>query len=560
MLVCSALLAAAFATRVAANDAIPASADPALMRHSVLAEINTASVGRLHGIDSGSGNAVHADGPAIDIEDAGGRPLRLLINAAAAAVQALDISDADHPQQVWSYPYQSKAGHDSAVPLLCCDLPHRTLSYAHGKVVFATPDGSILALDAHTGKAVWMVEQQYPESGALMPAPIIAGDKVIAGLGAGKFATQPRLVAFALDSGRLDWSCQSVGTDAQQCVTPRTRSANPQAEDSDSHLRSPTAAGISWVWYSYDPKLRVLYALRQDNASMTMFAHDIDTGALHWVYQMPPFEPTQDAGLNENILLDMSVDGAVHKCLVHFDRNGIAYVFDRADGTLLRAHQFNSAGAAPAQYAPHSRPPRHTHPLACPAGIAGSDQQPCAVDAAQPSKFYCPINNWCRADTPRDDSDARQAVVYVYSNVYLYPHSPDDAGVLEKFDVLTGNSDWQLADAFPNWGGALLTDGGLVFYASLSGDFRAVDRETGKILWQQKLADGITGDPITYQIKGRQYISIRSGVGRWLRVPTAAGFDLSDKYGAAGATAMAKAEALNHISQDGVLHTFRLEH
>ena len=43
-----------------------------------------------------------------------------------------------------------------------------------------------------------------------------------------------------------------------------------------------------------------------------------------------------------------------------------------------------------------------------------------------------------------------------------------------------------------------MTDGGLVFYGSLGGEFRAVDRDTGKMLWSRKLGSGIIGNPITY--------------------------------------------------------------
>jgi hypothetical protein len=37
-----------------------------------------------------------------------------------------------------------------------------------------------------------------------------------------------------------------------------------------------------------------------------------------------------------------------------------------------------------------------------------------------------------------------------------------------------------------------------------------------------------------------------------------AGLDLSDKFGAIGATAMTKAAGLNHIPQGGTLYTFRV--
>jgi len=50
----------------------------------------------------------------------------------------------------------------------------------------------------------------------------------------------------------------------------------------------------------------------------------------------------------------------------------------------------------------------------------------------------------------------------------------------------------------------------LAFYGSLGGDFRAVDRATGKVLWSRKLGSGIIGNPITYSVKGKQYVSVLS--------------------------------------------------
>ena len=104
----------------------------------------------------------------------------------------------------------------------------------------------------------------------------------------------------------------------------------------------------------------------------------------------------------------------------------------------------------------------------------------------------------------------------------------------------------------------MVTAGGLAFYGSLGGDFRAVDRATGKIVWSRKLSSGIIGNPITYSVKGKQYVSVWSGIGGWIGLPVTAGLDLSDKFGAIGATAMTKAANLASIPQGGTLYTFRV--
>jgi hypothetical protein len=92
----------------------------------------------------------------------------------------------------------------------------------------------------------------------------------------------------------------------------------------------------------------------------------------------------------------------------------------------------------------------------------------------------------------------------------------------------------------------------------LGGDFRAVDRNSGKVLWSRKLASGIIGNPITFKVGGTQYVGIYSGIGGWIGRPVTAGLDLSDKFGAIGATAMTKAAGLQHVPQGGALNVFRI--
>ncbi|MGH8605014.1 MAG: PQQ-binding-like beta-propeller repeat protein, partial [Gammaproteobacteria bacterium] len=344
--------------------------------------------------------------------------------------------------------------------------------------------------------------------------------------------------------------------------------------------------------FSYDPELKIVYSSTGnpghwspsyrcgedthekcntgawDNKwSMTIFARKVDTGEAVWAYQMTPFDQWDYDGVNENILVDMDVDGKKRKTLVHFDRNGFAYVLDRVDGTLLRAHKFVTVDWAekvdlktgrPVKVKEHSPFKVGVNTKACPSAMGGKDQQPCAVDPKEPNKFYCPTNNWCMEDEPQERTHTQQGTVYVFANVYMYPEKPGVTGKFKKFDVLTGKADWEIPDPYPNWGGALVTDGGLVFYGSLNGDFRAVDRKTGKVMWERKLASGIIGNPITYKIKGKQYVSVFSGIGGWIGLPVTAGLDMNDKYGAIGATAMAKATKLDNIPQGGTLHTFRL--
>jgi lanthanide-dependent methanol dehydrogenase len=576
--------------------------DQGLKRHSTLNDINTKNISKLQMIWSQSSGTLRGhEGQPLVIQDVGGKPMMYMISGWPNIVQALDLTDPDNPVQVWSY-NKSSGRDESAVPRACCDTVNRGLSFADGKVVFGTLDGYIIALDAQTGKEDWVVKHAYPAHGETVTSvPIIAEDKVIAGFGGDEFAARGRLVAYDLKTGKMVWTCHSTGSDKDVCLSSETNKKHPEHGLAGKDLGIHTypgdewqrGGGSPWAWYSYDPELKLVYAStgnpgnwspttrcgantqeecnsgKWDNKwSMTIFARKIDTGEAVWAYQMTPFDQWDYDGVNENILVDMPIDGKKVKALVHFDRNGFAYVLDRTDGNLLRANKFVTVNWAekvdlktgrPVKVAEHSPFKIGTNTQACPSAMGGKDQQPASVDPADPTKFYVPTNNWCMEDEPQERSHTQQGTVYVFANVYMYPEKPGTTGKLKKFDVLTGKADWEIPDPYPNWGGTLVTDGGLVFYGSLNGDFRAVDRNSGKVLWQRKLASGIIGNPVTYKLKGKQYVSVWSGIGGWIGLPVTAGLDLSDKFGAIGATAMTKATGLNHIPQGGTLYTFRLD-
>jgi len=161
---------------------------------------------------------------------------------------------------------------------------------------------------------------------------------------------------------------------------------------------------------------------------------------------MTPFDQWDYDGINEVILVDMNVDGKPKKTLVHFDRNGFAYVLDRTDGTLLRANKYVTVNWAekidmktgrPVKVAEHSPLKVGDNTQACPSAMGGKDQQPAAVDPTDPTNFYVPTNNWCMEDEPQTRSHTQQGTVYVFANVYMYPEKPGVTGKFKKFNVVT---------------------------------------------------------------------------------------------------------------------------
>jgi len=571
-------------------------------RFSSLKSINTTNVANLQMMWAQSSGTLRGhEGQPLVISDVGGKPMMFIESGWPNIVQALDVSDPDHPTQVWHYT-KSSGRDESAVPRACCDTVNRGMSYSNGLLVFGTLDGYVIALNASTGKEAWVVKHAHPDKGeTITPAPIIANDKVIIGFGGDEFAARGRVTAYNLADGKKVWECHSNGSDKDVCMTPATNKAHPEYGVAGKDLGINTypgdewkrGGGAAWGWYAYDPALHMVYygtgnpglwspqfrcaePLTQENCnsgkfdnkwSMSIFARNVDTGEASWIYQMTPFDQWDYDGINEVVLVDMNVDGKMRKTLVHFDRNGFAYVLDRTDGTLLRAHKYVTTNWAekvdmktgrPVKVAEHSPLKAGVNTQACPSAMGGKDQQPVAVDPGDPTNFYVPSNNWCMELEPQQRSHTQQGTVYVFANVYMYPEKPGVTGKFKKFNVVTGKTEWEIPDSFPNWGGALVTAGGLAFYGSLGGDFRAVDRATGKVLWSRKLGSGIIGNPIAWAVGGKEYISVWSGIGGWIGLPVTANLDLNDKFGAIGATAMTKAANLASVPQGGTLYTFRV--
>jgi alcohol dehydrogenase (cytochrome c) len=69
----------------------------------------------------------------------------------------------------------------------------------------------------------------------------------------------------------------------------------------------------------------------------------------------------------------------------------------------------------------------------------------------------------------------------------------------------------------------LATGGGLLFTGKLSGEFVALDQDTGKTLWQFKTGSSVNSTAITYTHKGRQFVTVLSGLGGILATRYAAG-------------------------------------
>jgi glucose dehydrogenase len=158
----------------------------------------------------------------------------------------------------------------------------------------------------------------------------------------------------------------------------------------------------------------------------------------------------------------------------------------------------------------------------CPAALGTKDEQPAAY-SPDTQLFYVPTNHVCMDYEPFKVSyTAGQP--YVGATLSMYPPPGEThMGNFIAWDNKTGKIVWSNKEQFSVWSGALATAGGVVFYGTLEGYFKAVDAKSGKELYKFKTPSGIIGNVTTYEQGGRQYVAVLSGVGGWAGIGLAAG-------------------------------------
>ncbi|MET0943700.1 MAG: methanol/ethanol family PQQ-dependent dehydrogenase [Mesorhizobium sp.] len=489
-------------------------------------------------------------------------------------VYALDLNN--DGKILWKYePKQNP----SVIGIMCCDTVNRGVAYGDGKIILAQADTMLTALDAKTGKVAWSVQNGQAIDGSISEsstgAPLVVKDKVLIGISGAEYGVRGHVSAYNLSDGKLAWRGYSTGPDAETLINPEktTHLGKPVGKDSGINTwegeQWKTGGGTTWGWYSYDPKLNLVYygtgnpstwnpvQRPGDNRwSMTMFARDADTGEAKWVYQMTPHDEWDYDGVNEMILVDgMDVNGQKRDVLVHFDRNGFAYTIDRANGELLVAKKYDPTvnWATEVVMDPNSDQFGRPQVVAkfstqqngedtnttgvCPAALGTKDQQP-ATYSPKTGLFYVPTNHVCMDYEPYKVSyTAGQA--YVGATVAMYP-TPDSHGGMGNFiawDASKGEIVWSKPEQFSVWSGALATDGDIVFYGTLEGYIKAVDKD-GNELYKFKTPSGIIGNINTFEHGGKQYVAVLSGVGGWAGIGLAGGL-----LQAEGAAAWQKAVA-----------------
>ena len=506
-------------------------------------------------------------------------------------VFALDMEDG---RMIWTYePDQDPL----VIPVMCCDTVNRGLAYADNKLFLAQADATVIALDAESGELLWSANNGDPSVGETMTmSPLVVGDKVIVGNSGGEFAVRGHLTAYNIETGEMVWRGHSQGSDEEVLINPETTMmmGEPVGESDLGISTWPgdeweRGGGAPWGWVTYDPELNLIYygtgnpgtwnpeqrAIDGEPAdnkwSISVFARDPDTGEVAWVYQKLPFDEWDYDGVNENVLIDVEIDGEQRKALHIIDRTGFAFLIDRETGVPISiekiapetnwATHYDLETGRPevvAEFSTFAQGANVNTANICPTAMGAKNMQPSSF-SHDTGLIYAGINRICMDYEPWEvDYVAGQPYVGATLTMHPAPTEAGGHGGLGSFiawDPVAAETVWEIDEQFAVWSGALTTAGGLAFYGTLEGYIKAVDQETGEQLWQFKTPSGVIGNVNTFQHEGRQYIAILSGVGGWAGIGLAAGLtDPDEGLGAVGVFASLS----DYTNLGGVLTVFAL--
>jgi len=445
------------------------------------------------------------------------------------AVQALDATTGT---LIWEY--KRPAGGVSRA---------KSLGIFEDLILFAAPDGFIVALDARTGQVRW----ETKSSGSLTSGTIVFGDKVVSGRS-------------CTANGRVD--CYIVAHDAKtgkEVWRFYTAAGSDDPVGDASWAGTPEAARAASTWGlggSYDPVRKMTYwgvanptpytrASRHagnieaiprtapaDLYSNSTLALNMDTGKLSWYYQHLPGDDWDQDYTNERILLRTRVNpdpkfvkwinpdvprNQERDIVVNVGEGGGIFALDRTSGQFLWANPFPyddpnflisnidvKTGRTTINWDVVLKQPGERHTICA---YNTKSYWPMSYHPGK-NALYVPYVDNCLDMTRAAPNQPERR-----TGVRRPGSDPEKFGGIARINMATGEIQRIYEGRAPGNGATLVTAGDVVFWGDLNQKFRAFDADTGKILWETTLGGPIQNSTITYRVNGRQYIAVVTGLG-----------------------------------------------
>ena len=428
--------------------------------------------------------------------------------------------DVETGRQIWRTPVQLEPGVQRAA------ITRGAATIYNGKVFRVTIDNHVLALDMKTGKQIWNQKFADAREGYYATsAPIVASGVLISGMAGGESTTRGFLDGWDPETGKKLWRRYTIPAPGE----PGSETW-PKGTDAWKFGGGPT-----WRSGSYDPDLDLVYwgvgnaepyDPRPREAMDSLYTSSViairpKTGEIVCHYQYTPNDVYDVDGNDEHVLADLDISGQRRKVMIQANKNGFMYVVDRTNCKLIAAHPFVKVNWASRIDLTTGRPVLTDVYKRFLAGeeveiwpSRGTNAVPIAFNP-DTGLIYASTWNLPRIQKlgPPPPSTLGASTTGVTSR--LPEVGPGTVyGHLTAINPLTGDKKWEIPlTDFPSSSGMLATGGGLVFTGKLTGEFMALDQETGGTLWQFKTGSSINSTAITYTHKGRQYVTIASGLG-----------------------------------------------
>lgn len=495
-------------------------------------------------------------------------------------VYALDLAKRGAPLK-WRFEPNAGA---AARAIACCDLASRGLAYSEGRLFLNTLDAQTIALDVRNGRELWRTRVGNAARGETVTmAPLVVKNLVLVGNSGDEPGVRGWLKALDAASGRLVWRAWSTGPDEDVLIGPEFHPHYAVDRGADLGMKTwpgeawKIGGGNVWGWISYDPKLDLLYhgtgnpnpwnpEQRPGANKWTagVFARRPATGDAVWFYQWSPHDLHVYDGVNENVLVDLPIEGGVRPVLLHPDRNGYLYVLDRRTGRVLSADPYvkvttsqgvdRATGVLKNNIGKGQKSGQGARDV-CPAAPGAKHWQPSAWSPLT-GWLYIPHQNLCQ-DAARSQASYIVGTPYMGAEYRVKSGPGGHRGEFTAWDPVARRKVWSVKEPFPVWSGALATAGNVVFYGTMDGWFKAIDAVSGHLLWRFRTESGIVGQPVTYRgPDDKQYVAVLSGIGGGAEAVVSGALDPQDPAASAGFVPAAR--DLPATAKGGRLYVFAL--
>jgi len=422
--------------------------------------------------------------------------------------------DAATGKLLWQYKHEPLPGYSPPF-----GLKSYGVAVSDGKVFIGTYDDFIVALDQKTGHEVWKVAAEDPTTCrcSISSAPLLVKDKVVIG----SSGSRGFVAAFNVKTGHMDWRFFTV---------PAAGEPGNETWSGDMWKRG----GVNpWVTGSYDSELNLVYWGMGDPSPTfyggsrpgtnlygdSVVAIDADTGKLCWYHQEIPHD-TWDYDSNwEPVLMDREVDGQMRKLMVHINKSGYTWVLDRTNGTLVNIYQDNKNITWVKQITPkgefigrHDVLEGQEPWLVCPSNLGGKSWNHTAY-SPRTTFLYVPLIEVCNEIVVRRRIEG---MPNFGGAIWVMKSPPGHESAYSHIDAInpvTGKLQWTYQYKYIFLASMLATGGDLLFTGDPEGEFFALDARTGRKLWSYQNGAGHRGSPVTYMVKGRQYVAMPTGWG-----------------------------------------------